>query len=63
MVLITLHQVVAVLCVVLALAVYTVPTKLGAPPRICWGASILSILVIAIFWSAINLGAEDEDDE
>jgi len=62
MVRITLDQIVAVLGLSLALAVFSVLTKYGAPEKIRWGAAILSILVVAIFWSAVQLGADDEDD-
>ena len=63
MVLITIHQVVAVLGLVLCLAVYSLLTRFGIPARVCLGAAILSIIVVATFWSAIQLGAEDEDEE
>ncbi len=29
----------------------------------CMGAAILSVLVVGIFWSAVQLGADDEDEE
>lgn len=60
---ITSHQIVAVLGLVLALSVYSLLNKFGVPNRICWGASILCVLVVAIFWSSVNLGADDEDEE
>ncbi len=60
---ITIHQIVALLSLVLAISLYGVLNRLGAPSRICVGGAILSILVVGIFWSAVQLGAEDEDDE
>ncbi len=60
--LITINQIVAILGFTLALAVYAVLHKFGVPNKICIGASILSVLVVAIFWSAVQLGADDEDE-
>ncbi len=62
MIRITLNQIVAVLGFSLALAVFSILTKYGVPEKIRWGAAILSILVVAIFWSAVQLGADDEDE-
>lgn len=62
MIRITINQIVAVLGLSLALAVFSLLTKFGVPEKIRWGATILSILVVAIFWSAVQLGADDEDD-
>ena len=62
MVLVTIHQIVAVLGLALALAVYSILTRWGVPERIRVGAAILSVLVVAIFWSAVQLGADDDDD-
>lgn len=63
MIRITSHQVVAVLGLVMALSIFTILHRLGVPNRICWGGAILAVLVVATFWSAVNLGAEDEEDE
>ena len=60
---ITIHQIVALLGLVLAISVYAVLNRFGVPSRICLGAAILSILVVGIFWSAVQLGADDEDEE
>jgi hypothetical protein len=60
---ITIHQIVALLGLVLAISVYAVMSRFGVPYRICLGAAILSILVVGVFWSAVQLGADDEDDE
>jgi hypothetical protein len=57
------NHAVAFLALVLAVCVFAVMEKLGAPSKICWGSGILSILVVAIFWTAVNLGTDDEDDE
>ena len=54
---------VAFLGFLLAVAVYSVMCKIGAPSKIAWGSAILSILVVSIFWTAVNLGQDDEDDE
>jgi hypothetical protein len=63
MVLVTIHQIVALLGLMLSLAVYAALHKFGVPEKICWGAALLSVFVVGIFWSAVNLGAEDEDEE
>lgn len=60
---ITIHQIVALLGLVLAISVYAVLNRFGIPNRICMGAAILSVLVVGIFWSAVQLGADDEDEE
>jgi hypothetical protein len=59
----TVHHAVAVLAFVLALAVFQVMTRFGVPSKIAWGSAILSILCVAMFWSAVTLGPEDEDEE
>jgi hypothetical protein len=59
----TVNHAVAVLAVVLALAVFQVMNRFHVPSKIAWGSAILSILCVAMFWSAINLGPEDEDEE
>lgn len=59
----TIHHAVAVLAIVLALAVFEMMNLFGVPGKVAWGSAILSILVVAIFWSATNLGSDDEDDE
>ena len=56
------NHAVAVLALVLALAVFSLFTRMGIPSKIAWGSAILSILVVAIFWSAVNLGSDDEDE-
>lgn len=60
---ITIHQIVALLGLALAISVYALLNRFGVPGKICLGAAILSILVVGIFWSAVQLGAEDEDEE
>jgi hypothetical protein len=59
----TVHHAVALLAFVLAMAVYQMMNLFHVPSKIAWGSGILSILVVAIFWSATNLGSDDEDDE
>ena len=57
------NHAVAVLGIVLAASVYLLMVRYNAPSRIAWGSAILSILVVAIFWSAVNLGDTDDDDD
>ena len=56
------NHIIAVLGLILALSVHLMLSELGVPAKIAWGASILSVLVVAMFWSCVVLGAEDEDD-
>lgn len=60
---ITIHQIVALLGIALAISVYSLLSKFGVPYKISLGAAILSVLVVGIFWSAVQLGADDEDEE
>ncbi len=60
---VSVHQIVALLGLVLAVSVYAVLDRFGVPYKICLGAAILSILVVGIFWSTVQLGADDEDEE
>lgn len=57
-----LNHLVAFLGLILSIAVYLALRKMNFPDKICMGASVLSILVVAIFWSAVLLGDDDEDD-
>jgi uncharacterized YccA/Bax inhibitor family protein len=59
----TIHHAVAALAIILSLAVFAMMQRFGVPSKIAWGSAILSILVVAIFWSAVTLGSDDEDDE
>jgi hypothetical protein len=59
---ITLNQCVAFLGLVLSLSVFLLMTRYGVPERIAFGSAILSILVVAIFWTAVNLGDDDEEE-
>ena len=56
-----LNHVVAFLGLVLSIAVFLALRRMNFPDKICLGASVLSILVVAIFWSAVLVG--DDDDE
>ena len=58
----TLNQIVAFLGLILAVSVNLALRKFGFPEKICWGASILSILVVSIFWTTVMLGADDDED-
>ena len=57
----TLNHAVAFLGLVLSLSVFCLMTRYGVPEKIAFGASILSILTVSIFWTAIKL--TDDDDE
>jgi hypothetical protein len=60
----TVHHAVAFLGLILAWAVYSMMNRyLHVPSKIAWGSAILSILVVAIFWSAINLTTEEDEDD
>jgi hypothetical protein len=59
----TVNHAVAVLALILAVAVFAMMVRFGVPSKIAWGSAILSILVVSIFWTAVNLGTNDEDDE
>lgn len=59
----TVNHAVALLAIAMGLAVFQVLTRYGFPPRIGWAASILAVLVIAMFWTAINLTDTEEDEE
>ena len=62
MVLITTHQIAALLAFLLAVTVYFLMTSLGLSAKLAVGTTILSVLVVAIFWSCVNLGAHDDDE-
>ncbi len=59
----TVNHVVSLLGLVLALSSYLVLKKYGVPDKICVGAAILSLLVVAIFWSCVLLGTSDDEDD
>lgn len=59
---ISLNHAVAFMGLVLSLSVFVLMTRYGIPERIAFGSAILSILVVAIFWTAVNLGDDDEED-
>lgn len=56
------NHAVFILGILLAVSVYVLMTKYGIPSKIAWGSAILCILVVAIFWSAVNLNLDDDDD-
>ena len=58
----SLNQVVALLGLLLAVGMNLLLRKYGYPEKISWGASILSILGVAMFWTIVMLGAQDDDD-
>lgn len=57
------NHAVFILAILLAVSVYVLMTKYGIPNKIAWGSAILCILVVAIFWSAVNLNLDDDDDD
>ncbi len=57
------NHIVAVLALCLAIASFLVLRRYGFPDKICVGAAFLSILVVAMFWSSVLLGADDEDED
>lgn len=59
----TVHQLVALLALALAVSVFAVLNRFGVPFRMCMGAAILAVLVVGTFWSAVQLGTDDEDDQ
>jgi hypothetical protein len=58
----SINRIVAVLGLVLALGSFIVLKHYGLPDKICVGAGVLSALVVAIFWSCVMLGTEDDDE-
>ncbi|MBU6452134.1 MAG: hypothetical protein KGS72_10175 [Cyanobacteria bacterium REEB67] len=57
-----INHLVALLGLVLAICSYLALHRYGTPEKVCIGAAILCILVVAIFWSSVLLGADDEED-
>jgi hypothetical protein len=57
-----INHVVALLGLVLAVCSYMALHKYGTPEKVCVGAAILCILVVAIFWSCVLLGADDDEE-
>ncbi len=60
---VTVNHAVAIMALLLGMAVFSVLSKYGVPSKIVWGSAILSILVVSIFWSCVNLGSDDEDED
>lgn len=58
-----INHVVAILAICLALSSFLALRRYGFPLKVCFGAGVLSVLVVAMFWTAIALtGGPDEDD-
>jgi asparagine N-glycosylation enzyme membrane subunit Stt3 len=57
-----INHLVALLGLVLAICSYLALHRYGTPEKVCIGAAILCILVVAIFWSSVLLGADDDED-
>ena len=53
---------VAVLGLVLSMTSYLFLKRYGIPDKVCVGAAILALLVVAIFWSTVLLGADDDEE-
>ena len=62
MVLLALNKIVSILALCLGLSTFLVLRRYGFTDKVCIGAGILCILAVAIFWSCVMLGAEDEDE-
>ena len=62
MCLISINHVVAVLGLILALGSYIVLKHYGVPDKVAFGAGVLSAIVVAIFWSCVMLGTEEDDE-
>ena len=59
---ITLNQAVAIMGLILSLSVFLMMTRFGIPEKIAFGAAVLSVIVVSIFWTAVNLSEEDDDE-
>ncbi len=57
------NHVVFVLAILLALSVFVLMTKYGIPSKIAWGSAILCILVVSIFWTAVTINLDDDDED
>ena len=60
---ITVHQVVAVLGVIFSLSTFIALRKFGVSDKISWGGAILMALLIATFWSLVNVKASEDDED
>jgi len=58
----TINHMVAVLGLVLSMTSYLFLKRYGIPDNVCVGAAILALLVVAIFWSTVLLGADDDEE-
>jgi hypothetical protein len=38
-------------------------TKYGIPSKIAWGSAILCILTVSIFWTAVTINLDDDDED
>ena len=63
MCLISINHVVALLGLVLAVSTYMIFKRCGVPEKICVGAAVLAALIVAIFWSCVMLGTEEDDED
>ncbi len=59
----TINHLVALLALVLSIASYLMMRRFHFPDKVCVGGAILCILVVAIFWSCVLLGTEEDDEE
>lgn len=58
-----LNQAVALIGLILAASVFLILHKYGFPDKITYGASILSIIFVAIVWSTVSLTLGGDDEE
>lgn len=59
----SVNHVVSLLGLILALASYLMLHRYHVPEKICVGAAILALLVVAIFWSCVLLGTDDDEED
>lgn len=60
---ITVHQVVALLGFIFSLSTYIALRKFGVSDKISAGGAVLVALLVATFWSLVNLHASEDDED
>ena len=56
------NRLVAFMGLILGMTSYVALHSCHFPEKICVGSIFLSVLVVAVFWSAIMIGTEDDED-